>query len=381
MDDIVIFIDSLNTHSYPSILKSYKKLIDYLAYSSIKLTLNDALKIFSKSNNIRIIIKSIKEECLDNTRSINENINNLFIAYDIIDKNDISNTTINNKEKNLLELYISQLPCFYSDDELNNEINKKMNGDKESIDRIVNHNLRLVVYLAKLYVRDGISIMDLIQEGNIGLIKATYKYNPLYNSKFTTFASLYIRGYILDYIYNNLRVIKIPKSSCVILDKINKFNNAFIDSPSFKEISKYTGISVNKIIELYNLPLECVSLDHLLDSKNYLETMSEDNIEEDIIRKTLLKESCELLFNNSKLKEKYKEIMLLRYGFIDGNQWQLDEIAKLYNLTKEGVRYIENKCLNIFSKDLEALKLYMLAENREEENIGIILKYGVSNKK
>lgn len=73
--------------------------------------------------------------------------------------------------------------------------------------------------------------------------------------------------------------------------------------------------------------------------------------------------------------------MLLRYGFIDGNQWQLDEIAKLYNLTKEGVRYIENKCLNIFSKDLEALRLYMLAENREEENIGIILKYGVSNKK
>ena len=94
MDDIVIFIDSLNTHSYPSILKSYKKLIDYLAYSSIKLTLNDALKIFSKSNNIRIIIKSIKEECLDNTRSINENINNLFIAYDIIDKNDISNTIV-----------------------------------------------------------------------------------------------------------------------------------------------------------------------------------------------------------------------------------------------------------------------------------------------
>lgn len=62
---------------------------------------------------------------MDNTRSINENINNLFIAYDIIDKNDISNITINNKEKNLLELYISQLPCFYSDDELNNEINKK----------------------------------------------------------------------------------------------------------------------------------------------------------------------------------------------------------------------------------------------------------------
>lgn len=379
MDDIIKFIDSLNTHSHPSILKSYKKLLDYLTCSSIKLTLNDALEIFLKSNNINIIIQSIKEQKLDDTRSINENINNLFIAYDIVGKRDISSTSINNKEIDLLELYISQLPCIYSDEELNNEISKKLNGDKDSVNRIVKHNLRLVVYLAKLYVRDGISIMDLIQEGNIGLMKATCKYNTSYNTKFTIFASLYIRGYILDYIYNNQKMIKIPKSSFIMLDKINKFKDSFIDSPSLEEISKKTGISVNKIIELYNLPLECLSLNVLLDNKSYLETMSEDNIEDETVRKTLLKDSCELLLNNSKLKEKYKEIILLRYGFIDGVEWQLEEIGKLYGLTKEGVRYIENKCLDMFSKDLEALKLYMLAENREEENTGIILKYGVSN--
>lgn len=373
MDDIVTFIDNLNTYSHPSILRSYKKLLDYLSYSSIKITLNDALEIISKSNNIGIIIKSIKEQHLDDTKDINENISNLFMAYDILDNND---TYCDNNKNDSLDLYLSSLPSLLTEDELNKEITKKMNGDKDSINTIVNHNLRLVVYLAKLYKREGISIMDLIQEGNIALIKATEKYNPSYNTKFTIFVSLYIRGYILDYIYNNLRMIKLPKSSCVMLDKINKLKIESIEEPTIYELSKYTSISIDKLEKLYDLPLECESLDALKNAE-YLEV--KNDMEEKIIRKTLLKEACELLFKNPKLNSRYKEILLLRYGLVDGRVWELDEIGKKYNLTKEGVRYIENRCLKMLSNDIKAYKLYIQAEDRENENMGIILKYGVSN--
>ena len=223
MDDVVKFIDSLSTYSHSSILKSYKKLIKYLKDSFTTLTLDDALTIFSKSYDISIIIGTIKKYYKSLLVDADENMKNLFMAYDI-SKKDKENIPYlkNNSDIDLLKLYVSQLPGPLSEQELIDALTKMINGDEKYIDIIVEHNLRFVVYLAKSCIRDGISIFDLIQEGNIGLINAVKRFDSTQMYKFNKYIATYIRGYMLSYLYNYSRMIKIPNHRCQMFYKIDK---------------------------------------------------------------------------------------------------------------------------------------------------------------
>ena len=135
MDDVVKFIDSLSTYSHSSILKSYKKLIKYLKDSFTTLTLDDALTIFSKSYDISIIIGTIKKYYKSLLVDADENMKNLFMAYDI-SKKDKENIPYlkNNSDIDLLKLYVSQLPGPLSEQELIDALTKMINGDEKYID-------------------------------------------------------------------------------------------------------------------------------------------------------------------------------------------------------------------------------------------------------
>ncbi len=374
MDDIVTFIDGLNTYSHPSILRSYKKLLKYLKDNSIILTLNDALTIFSKSYNIRVIIEIINNYYSDFTSNIDSSIENLFKAYEIIKRNNKYDTIPYIKESgdiDLLGLYISKLPGPLSDIEINDALNKIESDDKYS-SIIFNHYLRLVVYMAKSYVRDGISIYDLIQEGNIALLSAIQKYNSSYHTDFNSYVSIYIKGSMLDYIHKNIRTIRIPRNYSVACDRMNKTNSK-------------VSIPLDIVIELSKLPLECDSLEQLLEDKEVLKRIEkssrEESLEDKTIRKILLEDACKMLFGNPKLKQKDKAVILLRYGFVDGIDWQYKDIAKLYKMTLENIRIKDIRYKKIFSQDLEALELYKEAEDVLNESIGLIMKYGISTKK
>lgn len=388
MDDVVKFIDSLSTYSHSSILKSYKKLIKYLKDSFTTLTLDDALTIFSKSYDISIIIGTIKKYYKSLLVDADENIKNLFMAYDI-SKKDKENIPYlkNNSDIDLLKLYVSQLPGPLSEQELIDALTKMINGDEKYIDIIVEHNLRFVVYLAKSCIRDGISIFDLIQEGNIGLINAVKRFDSTQMYKFNKYIATYIRGYMLSYLYNYSRMIKIPNHRCQMFYKIDKTKEILkskLGDLSDDEVSKFTNISMKDIEEIKKLPTEFVSLDETLKDEEISKTadlisMDKETLEDTIIKKIILSEAFDLLFDDSVLGQRNRKIMLLRFGFIDGRVWQLDEIGDLLGITKERVRQIELRFLG-FLRNNENLKEYKLTKNIDEENYGMFLRYIISNR-
>lgn len=388
MDDVVKFIDSLSTYSHSSILKSYKKLIKYLKDSFTTLTLNDALTIFSKSYDISIIIGTIKKYYKSLLVDADENMKNLFMAYDI-SKKDKENIPYlkNNSDIDLLKLYVSQLPGPLSEQELIDALTKMINGDEKYIDIIVEHNLRFVVYLAKSCIRDGISIFDLIQEGNIGLINAVKRFDSTQMYKFNKYIATYIRGYMLSYLYNYSRMIKIPNHRCQMFYKIDKTKEILkskLGDLSDDEVSKFTNISMKDIEEIKKLPTEFVSLDETLKDEEISKTadlisMDKETLEDTIIKKIILSEAFDLLFDDSVLGQRNRKIMLLRFGFIDGRVWQLDEIGDLLGITKERVRQIELRFLG-FLRNNENLKEYKLIKNIDEENYGMFLRYIISNR-
>lgn len=388
MDDVVKFIDSLSTYSHSSILKSYKKLIKYLKDSFTTLTLDDALTIFSKSYDISIIIGTIKKYYKSLLVDADENMKNLFMAYDI-SKKDKENIPYlkNNSDIDLLKLYVSQLPGPLSEQELIDALTKMINGDEKYIDIIVEHNLRFVVYLAKSCIRDGISIFDLIQEGNIGLINAVKRFDSTQMYKFNKYIATYIRGYMLSYLYNYSRMIKIPNHRCQMFYKIDKTKEILkskLGDLSDDEVSKFTNISMKDIEEIKKLPTEFVSLDETLKDEEISKTadlisMDKETLEDTIIKKIILSEAFDLLFDDSVLGQRNRKIMLLRFGFIDGRVWQLDEIGDLLGITKERVRQIELRFLG-FLRNNENLKEYKLIKNIDEENYGMFLRYIISNR-
>lgn len=388
MDYVVKFIDSLSTYSHSSILKSYKKLIKYLKDSFTTLTLDDALTIFSKSYDISIIIGTIKKYYKSLLVDADENMKNLFMAYDI-SKKDKENIPYlkNNSDIDLLKLYVSQLPGPLSEQELIDALTKMINGDEKYIDIIVEHNLRFVVYLAKSCIRDGISIFDLIQEGNIGLINAVKRFDSTQMYKFNKYIATYIRGYMLSYLYNYSRMIKIPNHRCQMFYKIDKTKEILkskLGDLSDDEVSKFTNISMKDIEEIKKLPTEFVSLDETLKNEEISKTadlisMDKETLEDTIIKKIILSEAFDLLFDDSVLGQRNRKIMLLRFGFIDGRVWQLDEIGDLLGITKERVRQIELRFLG-FLRNNENLKEYKLTKNIDEENYGMFLRYIISNR-
>lgn len=388
MDDVVKFIESLSTYSHSSILKSYKKLIKYLKDSFTTLTLDDALTIFSKSYDISIIIGTIKKYYKSLLVDADENMKNLFMAYDI-SKKDKENIPYlkNNSDIDLLKLYVSQLPGPLSEQELIDALTKMINGDEKYIDIIVEHNLRFVVYLAKSCIRDGISIFDLIQEGNIGLINAVKRFDSTQMYKFNKYIATYIRGYMLSYLYNYSRMIKIPNHRCQMFYKIDKTKEILkskLGDLSDDEVSKFTNISMKDIEEIKKLPTEFVSLDETLRDEEISKTadlisMDKETLEDTIIKKIILSEAFDLLFDDSVLGQRNRKIMLLRFGFIDGKVWQLDEIGDLLGITKERVRQIELRFLG-FLRNNENLKEYKRTKNIDEENYGMFLRYIISNR-
>lgn len=388
MNDVVKFIDSLSTYSHSSILKSYKKLIKYLKDSFTTLTLDDALTIFSKSYDISIIIGTIKKYYKNLLVDADENMKNLFMAYDI-SKKDKENIPYlkNNSDIDLLKLYVSQLPGPLSEQELIDALTKMINGDEKYIDIIVEHNLRFVVYLAKSCIRDGISIFDLIQEGNIGLINAVKRFDSTQMYKFNKYIATYIRGYMLSYLYNYSRMIKIPNHRCQMFYKIDKTKEILkskLGDLSDDEVSKFTNISMKDIEEIKKLPTKFVSLDETLKDEEISKTadlisMDKETLEDTIIKKIILSEAFDLLFDDSVLGQRNRKIMLLRFGFIDGRVWQLDEIGDLLGITKERVRQIELRFLG-FLRNNENLKEYKLTKNIDEENYGMFLRYIISNR-
>jgi len=227
----------------------------------------------------------------------------------------------------------------------------KDEDDIEARKKLINANLRLVVSIAKKFSNRGILFLDLIQEGNLGLMKSVEKFEYRLGYKFSTYATWWIRQAITRAIFEKFKLVRIPNHITDQLSQLRKVREALVQEfgrePTAEEISLEMNASLNKIKTLLDLMKEPVSLDSPIgdDDSNVLgEFVESDSItpDEEVFDK-ILKEEIEKALKS--LTEREKDVIYRRFGLNDGKPMTLEEIGNLLNITRERVRQIENKAL------------------------------------
>lgn len=261
--------------------------------------------------------------------------------------------SITNRESESLEKYLSEIgkeELLSSDEEVElAQLIRK--GDRKALDRLTKANLRFVVSVAKQYQNQGLSLADLINEGNVGLIKAAEKFDETRGFKFISYAVWWIRQSILQAIAEQSRIVRLPLNQVGSVNKINRMLTKFEQEnerrPSIDEISEVTEIPEEKVGEAMMITGRHISVDAPFqegEDNSLLDVMVNDNspmADRQLVVESLRTEIASVL---KMLNERERNVVKAFYG-IDGPELTLEEIGVKYGLTRERVRQIKEKAI------------------------------------
>ena len=346
---------------------SYREIMDYISDPDIQSEEIDNLLETLSADGIRVnedivadpevpdeIINGADDEMLEPLSEIAETEDDPVLDETIIKEEIDFSVPDNIAVDDPVRMYLKEIgkvPLLSADEEI--ELAKRMeSGDEEAKKKLAEANLRLVVSIAKRYVGRGMQFLDLIQEGNLGLIKAVEKYDYRKGFKFSTYATWWIRQAITRAIADQARTIRIPVHMVETINKLIRVSRQLLQEngrePTPEEIADEMNISVDKVREIIKIAQEPVSLETPIgeeEDSHLGDFIADDDTPApaEAAAFTMLKE--QLMGVLSTLTPREEKVLKLRFGLEDGRARTLEEVGKYFNVTRERIRQIEAKAL------------------------------------